>query len=77
MSGAHTPEVKPKMKDCLACRLTGAAAFGGIGAYALYQSKAMGTFKTKRPPGGPLVAGQASAVLGLVFISLGLGRLIL
>ncbi|RXK42638.1 hypothetical protein M231_00192 [Tremella mesenterica] len=69
------PREKPE--DCLACRLTGAAAFSGLGVYALYQANSMGTFQRMRPPGSPLIAGKITAVLGLVFVSLGLGRLVI
>lgn len=31
-------EKKEEYKDCLPCKLTGAAAFGGLGAYALREA---------------------------------------
>ncbi|KIR50796.1 hypothetical protein I315_06738 [Cryptococcus gattii Ru294] len=64
-------------KDCLTCRLTGAAAFTGIGAYALVQANQQGAFKRIRPQGAPVVAGKITALIGTVFIGLGIGRLFL
>ena len=47
------------------CRLTGFAAFTGIGTYAIYEARKQGTFATTRPPGGARVAGKVQAVVGL------------
>ncbi|KAI9633162.1 uncharacterized protein MKK02DRAFT_39138 [Dioszegia hungarica] len=67
MMNAPRPKKEP---DCLACRLTGAAAFTGLGSYAIYEASRQGTFKKVRPVGGPMVAGKIQAVIGFVFISL-------
>jgi len=48
-----------------ACRLTGAATFTGVGAYALYQGRAQGALKKVRPAGAPIINGQISLVLGV------------
>ena len=47
------------------CRLTGAAAFSGLGLYALYQGRQQGAFQRIKPKGSPVIAGQLSVVLGL------------
>ncbi|WWD22713.1 hypothetical protein CI109_107206 [Kwoniella shandongensis] len=62
-------------QDCLACRLTGAGAFSGLGLYALNQAHQQGAFKRVRPVGAPIVAGKITAVIGTVFLGLGIGRL--
>ncbi|WVF66579.1 hypothetical protein IAT40_001319 [Kwoniella sp. CBS 6097] len=62
-------------QDCLSCRLTGAAAFTGLGVYAINQARVQGAFKTVRPRGQPMVAVKATAIIGTVFIGLGIGRL--
>ncbi|KAK8844733.1 hypothetical protein IAR55_006583 [Kwoniella newhampshirensis] len=62
-------------KDCLACRMTGAAAFSGLGVYALNQANQQGAFKRVRPVGSPIVAGKITAVIGTVFLGLGIDRL--
>ncbi|OWZ59946.1 hypothetical protein C356_00508 [Cryptococcus neoformans c45] len=62
-------------KDCLTCRLTGAAVFTGFGTYALVQANQQGAFKRIRPQGAPVVAGKITALIGTVFIGLGIGRL--
>ena len=75
------------------CRLTGAAAFTGLGGYALYQGRQQGAFHRIKPKGSPVIAGQLSIVLGLgnaaiiipsdqsllstVFVSLGVGRMVM
>lgn len=46
------------------CRLTGAAAFTGIGAYALVQANQQGAFKRIRPQGAPVVAGKITGLIG-------------
>lgn len=46
------------------CRLTGAAAFTGIGTYALVQANQQGAFKRIRPQGAPVVAGKITALVG-------------
>ncbi|TYJ57447.1 hypothetical protein B9479_001764 [Cryptococcus floricola] len=89
-SSASTPVVSPSSiprpqtqveekafpeKDCLTCRLTGAGAFTGIGIYAIIQANNQGAFKKIRPPGAPVVAGKVTALIGTVFIGLGIGRL--
>lgn len=51
-------------KDCLACKLTGAGAFSGLGGYALYEAN-----KLNRVPGkqktavGLGVAGVCKAIV--------------
>ncbi|WVN88525.1 uncharacterized protein L203_103736 [Cryptococcus depauperatus CBS 7841] len=62
-------------KDCLICRMTGATAFTGVGLYALYQAKQQGAFQKVRPIGAPIVTGKVTALIGTVFIGLGVGRL--
>jgi hypothetical protein len=47
------------------CRLTGAAAFTGLGGYAIYEASRQGTFRRVRPPGSPVIGGQVTAVIGL------------
>ncbi|KAL0085458.1 hypothetical protein J3Q64DRAFT_1743740 [Phycomyces blakesleeanus] len=60
-----------KYKDCLACKITGATAFSALGAYALKESSVMYKIPSK--------SGQAVGlgVIGTLFISAGLYRLIL
>ncbi|RSH83939.1 hypothetical protein EHS25_005183 [Saitozyma podzolica] len=77
MSTTASPGSVKREKDCLPCRLTGAAAFTGLGGYAIYEASRQGTFRRVRPPGSPVIGGQVTAVIGLVFISLGIGRLVL
>ncbi|CAO3678418.1 unnamed protein product [Rhizopus stolonifer] len=55
-------------EDCFTCRFIGAAAFGGLGGYALHQANELKN-----------VPGKAKTVIGLgvagvVFISAGLFR---
>ncbi|KAF8813698.1 hypothetical protein BYT27DRAFT_7020630, partial [Phlegmacium glaucopus] len=45
----------PKPRECLSCRLIGAGALGGVGSYALWQSRAT----------GPGSLGQKRVVAGL------------
>jgi len=55
----------PKPKECLSCRLVGTGALGGVGSYALWQSRATapGSLAQKR-----VVAGLGVALLiGSVF----------
>lgn len=47
------------------CRLTGSAAFTGLGLYALNQGRLQGALKKVRPPGAPMVNGQVSLLLGV------------
>ncbi|WVR03055.1 hypothetical protein IAU60_000044 [Kwoniella sp. DSM 27419] len=70
-----SPAREDPQKDCLSCRLVGAGAFTGLGAYAIHIARQQGTFKTVRPRGQPMVAGKMTAILGTVFIGLGIGRL--
>ncbi|ORY26518.1 hypothetical protein BCR39DRAFT_541105 [Naematelia encephala] len=65
-----------KKEDCLACRLTGAATFSAIGVYALYEANKQGAFARVRPKGSPLGASFTVAI-GVVFLSLGCGRLVI
>jgi hypothetical protein len=75
---AHSPYLCPSHCQCpighacqLAdpqyrpCRLTGAAAFTGLGGYAIYEASRQGTFRRVRPPGSPVIGGQVTAVIGL------------
>jgi hypothetical protein len=66
-------------KDCLPCKLTGAATFGGVGTYALYLAHKDGAFRKtpvlrKAGSVGP-IGNKLQVGLGVVFIALGLGRL--
>lgn len=54
------------MIDHSSCRLTGAAAFTGVGAYAMYQGRRQGAFQKARPTGGARGSG--------VTIALGIGE---
>ncbi|WOO82520.1 uncharacterized protein LOC62_04G006005 [Vanrija pseudolonga] len=71
---AAQPE-RAEWKDCIECRLTGAAAFTGVGAYALYTAAQGGAFARVRPPGSPVFASKVQAAIGVVFLGLGVGRL--
>ena len=64
-------------KDCLPCRLTGAATFGGVGTYALYMAYQDGAFDKVRRKGGSIVTGRMQVLLGVTFLGLGLGRLVI
>lgn len=44
--------------------MTGAAAFTGLGGYAIYEANRQGTFKRIRPIGAPVMAGKIQAVIG-------------
>ncbi|KAI8149554.1 hypothetical protein BJV82DRAFT_708412 [Fennellomyces sp. T-0311] len=58
-------------QDCLPCKLTGAGAFTGLGAYALREAS-----KLQKVPGKQsTVVGLG--VAGVVFVSAGIYRLIL
>ncbi|KAL7419379.1 Mitochondrial inner membrane organizing system component [Cryptotrichosporon argae] len=72
-------EARPTVpgSDCLACRLTGAGTMAGVGTYALYTAAQQGAFARVRPRGAPLAAGKVTAALGVVFLGLGVGRLVL
>lgn len=48
-----------------ACRLTGAAAFSGVGIYALIEARKQGAFSKVRPKGAPIVGGPVTAALGV------------
>ncbi|KAL1408712.1 hypothetical protein Q8F55_005525 [Vanrija albida] len=79
-AGADTQPPKPEperaeWKDCIECRLTGAATFTGVGAYALYTAAQGGAFARVRPPGSPVFASKVQAAIGVVFLGLGVGRL--
>ncbi|KAI9031597.1 hypothetical protein CLU79DRAFT_262896 [Phycomyces nitens] len=60
-----------KYKDCLSCKITGASAFTLLGLYALKESSVIYKIPTK--------SGQAVGlgVIGTMFISAGLYRLVL
>ena len=64
-------------KDCLPCRLTGAATFGGVGTYALYLAYQDGVFDKVRRKGRSIVGGRLQVLLGLGFLGAGLGRLVI
>jgi hypothetical protein len=73
------PEPQPSLaaaKDCLPCRLTGAATFGGVGTYALYLAHQDGAFSKIRRKGGSVVGSRLQVILGVTFLGLGLGRLV-
>lgn len=63
-------------KDCLPCRLTGAATFGGVGSYALYLAHQDGAFSKIRRKGGSVVGSRLQVILGVTFLGLGLGRMV-
>lgn len=48
-----------------ACKLTGAAAFSGVGIYALMEANKQGAFSKVRPKGAPIVGGPVTAALGV------------
>lgn len=48
-----------------ACKLTGAAAFSGLGIYALIEANKQGAFSKVRPKGAPIVGGPVTAALGV------------
>ena len=54
----------PKPKECLSCRLVGTGALGGVGSYALWQSRATapGSLAQKRVVAG-LGVGQKLTLL--------------
>ncbi|KAI7859769.1 hypothetical protein BDC45DRAFT_563814 [Circinella umbellata] len=58
-------------QDCLPCKLTGAGAFGGLGAYALLEAQ-----KIHKLPGKQSTA-VGLGVVGVVFVSAGLYRLVI
>lgn len=47
------------------CRLTGAAAFTGLGLYAMNQGRLQGALRKVRPPGAPVMSGQISMLIGV------------
>ena len=51
--------------DPRTCKLTGAAAFSGVGIYALMEAKKQGAFSKVRPKGAPIVGGPVTAALGV------------
>ncbi len=55
----------PPATDCTACRLTGFAAFSGLGIYALDIARKDGAFAKIRPKGGSFVASRVTAGLGI------------
>jgi hypothetical protein len=63
-------------KDCLPCRLTGAGTFGGVGTYALYMAYQDGAFDKVRRKGGSIIGSRLQVLLGVGFLGLGLGRLV-
>lgn len=56
--------VQPAYKDCLPCRLVGTATLGGVGIYALYQSRAQapGSAVGKRVMAGLGVCMSCSSI---------------
>jgi hypothetical protein len=64
-----TTKTESPKQDCLPCRLTGAAVFGGTGAYAIYQGRLL-------PLTQPAAKRYGMFALGAGFISLGLYRLV-
>ncbi|KAL1935440.1 hypothetical protein VTP01DRAFT_4580 [Rhizomucor pusillus] len=58
-------------QDCLACKLTGAGAFSGLGGYALYEAN-----KLNKVP-GKLRTAVGLGVAGVLFVSAGIYRLLL
>ncbi|KAI9255692.1 hypothetical protein BDA99DRAFT_562205 [Phascolomyces articulosus] len=65
------PSQNQEYQDCLPCKLTGAGAFGGLGAYALLEAQ-----KIHKLPGKQGTA-LGLGVAGVVFVSAGLYRLAL
>lgn len=66
MSQEPTPAAAPApYQDCLACRLTGAATFTGIGVYALEVARRDGAYRRVKPPGASLIGGRVTAALGV------------
>lgn len=76
-SQSTSPPPPQPIKDCLPCRLTGAATFGGVGTYAMYMAYQDGAFDKVRRKGGSVVKGRLQVLLGVTFMGLGLGRLVL
>ncbi|KAL1919781.1 uncharacterized protein VTP21DRAFT_1712 [Calcarisporiella thermophila] len=68
-SSPNSRRSEREYQDCLPCRLTGSAAFTGLGIYAFYQAN-LPKANLKQP------ARVGLGVMGLVFISAGLFRLI-
>jgi len=62
---------QPPYKDCLPCKLTGAAAFSGIGVYALNEAR-----KLQRVPSRQGTA-VGMGVTGVLFLSAGIYRLMI
>lgn len=76
MSTQATQQPTSSRPDCLACRLTGAATFGGVGTYALYLAHRDGAFDRIRRPGGARVAPKLQAVIGVGFLGVAVVRLL-
>ncbi|ORY96134.1 hypothetical protein BCR43DRAFT_524285 [Syncephalastrum racemosum] len=60
---------KEEYEDCLPCRLTGAAAFSGLGIYAFREAFKLNKVASKQGTAVGL------GVFGVVFLSAGLYRL--
>lgn len=86
MAGLPVSHLDVFMLMLRTCKLTGAAAFSGVGIYALMEAKTQGAFSKVRPKGAPIVGGPVTAALGVgeckgplmlmvVFLTLGVGRL--
>ncbi|KAI7888961.1 uncharacterized protein EV154DRAFT_565861 [Mucor mucedo] len=69
LSGENPEKIEKEYVDCLPCKLTGAAAFGGLGGYALREA----TVVNKLPGRAKTAIGLG--VTGVAFISAGLYRL--
>ncbi|CDS05526.1 hypothetical protein LRAMOSA08054 [Lichtheimia ramosa] len=64
-------EIKKEYQDCMSCKIIGATAFGGLGAYALREA----TKLQKKP--GRQNAAVGVGVAGVVFLSAGIYRLLM
>ena len=62
---------RPKSKECLSCRIIGTGALGGVGSYALWQSRAAapGSIGQKRVVAG-LGVGQKIHVITCTAVTL-------
>ncbi|KAI9222074.1 hypothetical protein BC828DRAFT_404348 [Blastocladiella britannica] len=58
-------------RDCLPCRLTGSAAFGGLAGYSFYQATMAPGFEKL-----PMNRRVAMGVLGVCFASASIARLV-
>ncbi|CAM0139738.1 hypothetical protein VKS41_008955 [Umbelopsis sp. WA50703] len=67
------PQKSPEQpyQDCLPCKLTGFAAFSGIGLYALNESRKMQKIPSRQG------AAVGMGVTGLIFLSAGVYRLMI